>query len=65
MWEKGSCSKKERTTLLSRINLEAENTTAKEKCGNKAVGKRSLMTVEQFGPNPQTKNNNFLFPLTM
>lgn len=63
MWEKYSCSNKERTTLLSRINLE--NTTAKTKCGNKAVGKRSLIIVEQFGPNPQTKNNNFLFPLTM
>lgn len=35
------------------------------KCGNKAVGKRSLIIVEQFGPNPQTKNNNFLFSLTM
>lgn len=52
MWEKDSYSKKERTTLLSGINLEAENTTAKKKCGNKAVGKRNLMTVEQFGPNP-------------
>lgn len=43
--------------------MEVENTIAKKKCGNKAVGKRSLITVEQYGPNPQTKNNSFLFSL--
>lgn len=31
---------------------------------NKAVDKRRLISVEQYGLNPQTKTNNFLFPLT-
>lgn len=60
---KRTAAVRKRTTLLSRINLE--NTTTKKKCGNKAVGKRSLITGEQFGSNLQTKNNNFLFPLTV
>lgn len=48
MWRGGNCIRKERVSFFGRVNLEVENIIVKEKCGNKVVGKRSLMFVEYW-----------------
>ena len=63
MQSEGSCSRKERAMLLSRINSEAENTESERNVGIR-LQQEEITHHRTLWSKPQTKRNDFLFPRT-
>lgn len=63
MESEGSGRRKERAMLLSRINSEAENTQSKRNVGIR-LQQEEINRHRTLWSKPQTKRNDFLFPLT-